>query len=199
MNNPELESILRKAQVPARPEEFWEMFPRQIASRLKRAQAKTVRVGQNWFPRLAWGLATVVCILAAVAIGHWRGRMETEPIASSDILQDTKFVRETLAMFPNQVRAIVRDNHGLNLVLSNDYDVPASPPIYVRVCDGKDCSSCVTFSGQELEIAGQNVTILSDATGGVIVTGKRFAWSSDGKNYAGKNLKIEAKNLGTTL
>jgi len=91
----------------------------------------------------------------------------------------------------------MRDPHGLNLILSNHGDVPASPPIYVRVCDGRSCSSFVTFSGQEVQIAGQKLTVLSDARGEIILEGNRFAWSSDRKNYAEKNLKIEAKTLGS--
>ncbi|MGA9778874.1 MAG: hypothetical protein WBS33_11455 [Verrucomicrobiia bacterium] len=125
--------------------------------------------------------------------------METKTAAENDILQNAKFVQETLAMFPNQVCAIMHDQHGLNLVLSSSGDVPASPPIYVRVCDGKNCSSWVTFSGQEIQIGSQKLTVLSDARGGIIVEGIQFVWSSDGKNYTEKNLEIEAKNLGTTL
>jgi hypothetical protein len=56
----------------------------------------------------------------------------------------------------------------------------------------------VTFSGQELEIAGQKVTVLADAQGGVIVTGSRFAWSSDGPAGTSGGLKIEARTLNST-
>jgi hypothetical protein len=106
-------------------------------------------------------------------------------------------LREVLTLFPNRVRAIVQDEHGVQLVLSDQADVPASTPIYVHICDGKQCSSLVTFSGQELEIAGQKVTILSDAQGGVIVAGTRFAWSSDRPVGASGGLKIEARSLSS--
>lgn len=104
MNNSELDAILKKTRTPEPSGEFWELFPRQIVSRLNRSRAQTVRVGQSWFPRLAWGSATAVCILAAFAIGHWRGQVETKTAAENDILQNAKFVQETLAMFPNQLR-----------------------------------------------------------------------------------------------
>ena len=100
-------------------------------------------------------------------------------------------------MFPNQVRAIVQDEHGLNLVLSENKNVPVSPPIYVRICDGKHCSSLVTFSGQEIQIAGQKMTVLSDSHGGIILMGNDFAWSSREPSYAKSDLKIVAKNLGS--
>jgi hypothetical protein len=193
MNKPELDSILKKARTPERPEEFWAEFPQRITRGLNRERTENFRPKRNWFPRLAWGFATAICILAAFAMGHWRGQVETK--ASTDVLADAKVVRETLAMFPNQVRAIVEDEHGLNLVLSDSSDVPVSPPIYVRICDGKHCSSLVTFSGQEIQIAGQKVTVLSDTQGGIILTGNQFVWSNTDRTYADDRLKIEAKNL----
>jgi hypothetical protein len=193
MNKPELNSILKKARTPQPPEEFWAEFPQQVTRELNRAQTENFRPRRNWFPRLAWGFAAAICILAAFAIGHWRG--QTEPKASTDVLADAKVIRETLAMFPNQVRAIVQDERGINLVLSDRDNVPVSTPIYVRICDGKNCSSLVTFSGQEIQIAGQKLTVLSDPQGGIILTGNQFIWSNTERNFADNRLKIEARNL----
>jgi hypothetical protein len=197
MNNPELDSILKKARMPEPPKEFWAEFPQQVARELSRSRTGNVRLKQNWFPRLAWGFAAAICILAAFAIGHWRGQLEAK--ASADVLANAKVVRETLAMFPNQVRAIVQDEHGLNLVLSDSADVPVSTPIYVRICDGKQCSSLVTFSGQEIQVAGQKMTVLSDAQGGIILVGNDFAWSNREPSYAKNDLKIEAKPLEAVM
>lgn len=199
MNNSELEAILKKARTPERSGDFFEAFPHQVARRLNRAEPQDRPAKGRWFPQLAWGLATVICILAALAIGHWRERVETKTGVSNDILENAKFIRETLAMFPNQVRAIVSDRHGLNLVLSDDGNVPASSPIYVRICDGKNCSSCVTFSGQEIQIAGQKLTVLSDAQGGIILAGNHFLWSSSARVVVDKGLRIEAKDLRLTV
>jgi hypothetical protein len=116
-------------------------------------------------------------------------------VAGKDVLANARLVQETLALFPNRVRAIVQDERGLNVVLSDQENVPASTPIYVRICDGKNCSSLVTFSGQEIQIAGQNLTVLSQPDGGIILEGNKFVWSSSERVYAGKALKIEAKNL----
>ena len=123
--------------------------------------------------------------------------METQTVVPTpDILANAKLVRETLAMFPNQVRAIVEDSHGLHLVLSDNGAVPSSPPLYIHVCDGKNCSSVVTFSGQEIQVAGQKMTVLANTQGGVILMGNDFVWSSDEKNKSDEGLEIEAKNLG---
>ena len=193
MDKSELDSILKKARTPQPTKEFWEEFPQQVVRQLNRVRTGNHRVERNWFPRLAWGFATAICILAAFAIGHWRGRVETE--TSSDVLANAKVVDETLAMFPNRVRAIIQDEHGLQLVLSDQPNVPMSTPLWVKICDGKQCSSLVTFSGQELEIAGQKITILADARGGIILEGSQFVWSSSARNFAPGNLKIEAKRL----
>jgi hypothetical protein len=208
MNQPELESILKKARLPEIPGESLKMFPRQIASRIHRERGSwssslsgrggadgitLKRELQRWFPRLALGFAAALCILAAFVIGHERGRRDAIP--ASDSLANAQLIRETLALFPNQVRAIVQDERGLNLVLSESDDVPVSTPIYVRICDGKHCSSLVTFSGQEIQIAGQKITVLSDASGGIILEGNKLVWSSTSRIYASSNLKIEAKPL----
>lgn len=199
MNRFELDSILKKARWPEPPEAFWEEFPQQVARRFNRKRAENRPLRRSWFPRLAWGVATALCVLIAFAIGHWRGRVEMEVIPPKDVLADAKIVHETLAMFPNRVRAIIEDERGMSLVLSDNDNVPASEALYIRICNGKQCTSVVTFSGQEIQIAGQKVTVLSDAQGGIILEGTGFVWSSGGGNYAEKNLKIEARNLGEVL
>jgi hypothetical protein len=196
MNKSELESIMKKARLPEISAESLEMFPRRIASRIKRNDPP-VHGTRNLSPHLAWAFGLAACVVIAFTIGRWHGRTEIATIPTTDSLTSIKLIRETLAMFPNRVRAIVEDEHGLNLVLSDDADVPVSSPLYVRICDGKNCSSLVTFSGQEIQIAGQKVTVLSDAQGGIILTGNQFVWSNTERTYAGSHLKIEAKNLGS--
>jgi hypothetical protein len=53
----------------------------------------------------------------------------------------------------------------------------------------------VTFSGQEIQVDGQTITVLADARGGIILTGNQFVWSNTERIDAGNPLKIEAKNL----
>jgi hypothetical protein len=53
----------------------------------------------------------------------------------------------------------------------------------------------VTFSGQEIQIAGQKLTVLSDARGGIILAGNQFIWSNTGQIASQNNLKISAKHL----
>lgn len=193
MNKPQLNAILKRARTPEHSEEFWRDFSQRVVRGLNSERTTNFRPSQNVLPRMAWGFATVICIGAAFAIGHWRGQAEAK--ASPDVLANSKLVGETLAMFPNQVRAIVEEDGGLHLVLSDRGDVPVSTSIYVRICDGKHCSSLVTFSGQEIQVAGQEMTVLSDAQGGIILEGNKFVWSSTSRIYVNRNLKIEAKPL----
>jgi len=196
MKKPELDSLLKKARLPEIPEESLEMFPRRIVARLQRNDWP-VRPARRFSPRRAWAFGLVLCLAAAFAIGHWSGRRETKAIVENDSLASLKLIHETLALFPNRVRAIVQDEHGLNLVLSDAADVPASTPLYVHISDGQHNTSLVTFSGQEIQVAGQKLTVLSEADGGIILEGNQFVWSSSEPVYAGRKLKIEAKNLGT--
>jgi hypothetical protein len=195
MNKHELESILKRARLPGISGESLEWFPRRVIAGLKRdVPPRPSAPGHFPFLALAGGLAA--CLLAALASAHWHARTEAERISAGDILASTKLVHEMLAMFPHRVRAIVEDAQGVNLVLSQEENVPPYPLLYVRICDGRHCSSFVTFSGQEIQLAGQKVTALADGQGGIIVTGNQFVWSSAEGIDAGAHLRIEAKNLG---
>ena len=198
MNDSELNRTLKSAEPPPRTDEYWADFPGEVARQLTRPLPPERRA-TNWLPRLAWagGLAAV-CGLIGFVLGHQWGQPETAS-NNGQVLQNEKVIREVMAMFPNRVRAIVQDEHGVQLVLSDQADVPTSPPIYVHICDGRQCSSLVTFSGQELELTGQKVTILSDARGGIILTGNQFVWSSTARNYAQNHLKIEARSLAPVV
>lgn len=194
MKKPELESILKRARLPEISGESLEMFPRQTIARLQRG-APPSYAPRRLAPRLVWAFGLMACIVIAFVIGHWSGRKESGSTAVADSLTSVKLIRETLSLFPNRVRAIVKDERGLNLILSDKPDVPDSVPIYVRISDGEHSSSLVTFSGQEIQIAGQKLTVLSQANGGIILEGSQFLWSDGKPVYAEKQLKIEAKNL----
>lgn len=192
MNKFDLDATLKVAKTPECPANDWKDISREVLAQIRR-EPESPRTNARRFPPLAWGFAGAAACLAIIfATGHWR--CET---SFRDSLQSAQLIRETLAMFPNRIRAIVQDERGLNLILSDSADVPVSPPIYIRICDGKHCASLVTFSGQEIQVAGQKLTVLSDVQGGIILTGNQFVWSSMERTYAGNHLKIEAKNLGT--
>lgn len=198
MNDTELDKILRAAAPPERPEEYWEGFPRQIESRLGRP-SPAPRALRRVAPRFAWAVAiALACVFAGYLIGQRAGR--TNAAAEGDrLLQNRKFIQELTGMFPERVRAIVNDESGVHLVLSEKADVPASAPIWLKVCRGRSCTTVVTFSGQELQIAGQDLTVLTDAENRVILAGERFAWTSSGAASGPSDLKIQARALEFAL
>ena len=198
MNDSELEKKLKAAHTPVLAGDYQADFPRLVLANLRSSPPEKIPAPNSWRPRLAWCFAAALLLVAAFGLGHWRGR---EAVASSTgILENAKVICETLALFPNQVRAIVQDEHGLKLVLAERADVPDSPPLFVHICDGKNCASVVTFSGQEIELAGQKITVLSEAGGGIILEGKEFVWSSSAQTAAHNGLKIEARAIvGGTL
>ena len=193
MNDSDLDGKLKAAQVPARDEDYWESFPRLVSAKLRSAPAARPDES-HWLPRLAWGGGIAfACLVVGFIIGHWQGQSQRNDAYA--LLQNEKVLREVWALFPNRVRAVIQNERGLQLVLSDQPDVPASTPIWVKICDGKQCASLVTFSGQELDIAGRKITVLADAQGGIILEGSRFVWSDSTRDIAPGNLKIEARRL----
>ncbi|MGA2870488.1 MAG: hypothetical protein ABSF34_15180 [Verrucomicrobiota bacterium] len=198
MTDSELDQKLAAARPPKLEPDYAADFSRTVLTRLRSASTPKVLAEHHWLPRFAWGAGfALVFLLAGFALGHWRGKTETTAAPANDLLSNVKLINETLAMFPNRVRAIIQNEQGTQLVLADQPDVPDSPPLFVKICDGKHCSSLVTFSGQDLEVAGQKITVLSDANGGIILEGSQFVWSSTGPNRLQNGLKIEAKSLAS--
>jgi hypothetical protein len=198
MNDAELNRILKSVEPPHRPKEYWDEFPNDMSRQLNRPLPRERRQ-TNWLPRLAWaGSFAAICVLTGILIGHHLGQTKLAD-ANGQSLQNEKLIREVMAMFPNRVRAILKDEAGLHLVLADDADVPASTPLWVKICQGAQCTTLVTFSGQEVDVAGQKMTVLADAEDGVILVGDRFAWASDETNGNVQDLKIQAKPLQIAL
>jgi hypothetical protein len=161
--------------------------PRQYRSRLA-----------DWFAdnrwTVGWGIAVSVCVVMLAVIFHRKA--ESKRASVPNVLENAEFLRQTLAMFPNRVRAIMRDERGLRLVLSDVEEIPASTPCYLRVCDGRHCLSVVTFSGQDIQLDGQKISVLADPRGKMILIGKNLLWSDTDRIYPNSGWNIEARNLG---
>jgi len=196
MNDPELNRLLKSSKAPRPPKGYWEEFPDRVERGLRRP-AREERPRNAWIPRLAWGLSLAsICL----AVGFLIGRQGGSPgVASNGLLRNEALLRETMAMFPNRVRAIVEDASGLNLVLSDEADVPVSEPLWLKIRSGGQTETLVTFSGQEIEVAGRKLTVLSDAQGGVLLVGDRFYWTTADSGSAGADLMIQAEVLSYRL
>lgn len=197
MNDSDLEKVLKAGPAPDRAPEFWEDFPRRVTGKIHwRAQREGTRgvASRHRWSGLVWGLSVgTACLLLGIALGNWRG---AKP--ANALLQNEKLVREVLAMFPNQVQAIIQDENGLRLALADEANVPQSQPLWLKVCNGERCRSILTFSGQTVQIAGERVEVLADARGGVMLVGDNFVWSSATAERKGQ-LRIQAQPLRVLL
>jgi hypothetical protein len=193
MNNAELDRLLKSARVPERDEDYWNDFPRRVLAEARRSPPQQETRAPRWGLRFAWGLGlATACVVLGFVLGQRQGG-ETA-MAENGLLQNRKVIEEIIAMFPNRVRAVVNDEAGMRILLA-DADLPASTPLWVKVCKGDHCTTLVTFSGQELMVGRQKLTVLEDAKDGVILVGDRFVWASDQPNETPNNLRIQAKPL----
>jgi hypothetical protein len=103
--------------------------------------------------------------------------------------------REVTALFPNQLEAIVFDQQGSHVVLSERADQPIASPIYVKLCDGKQCKRFITFSGQQIKVNGESFDVLIDRQGEVLLVGDAKIWNSSRKTGALGSYKVFAKPL----
>ena len=192
MNDTELSQLLKSAKVPERGPDHWAEFPDRVSAALRATRASQAGPPRLW-PKLAWGFSLAgTCVLIGFVIGHWRDVRE-----ANGLLRNGKLVREVVAMFPNQVQAIIQDENGLRLSLAETPNVPQSQPLWINICDGKNCRSIVTFSGQTVQIDGHRVEALADASGGVMLVGEHFFWSA-GDRTPGR-LRINAQQLNQVL
>lgn len=196
MNDPELNRLLKSSKAPRPPKGYWEEFPERVERGL-RQPVREKQPRSTWLPRLAWGLSLAsICLVVGFFIGRQGGSPE---VATNGLLRNEAMLRETVALFPNRVRAIVEDAGGLSLVLSDAADVPVSEPLWLKIRSGGRTETLVTFSGQEIEVAGRKLTVLSDAQGGVLLVGDRFYWTTADPGSAGADLTIQAEVLSYRL
>ncbi len=208
MNNSELNRLLKSASVPEPPQDYWEQFPGRVTDEVRRRRASKSKGVPHSAPaswsaavlcRFRWALGTAITaalVLAAALLIHSRGK---PGVAGSDAFAEAqKCFREIEPLFPNQIKAIVFDQQGAELVLADDPTVPTSTPLYLKVCGPNGCRRFVTFSGQQIRVNGDLCDVLLDREGNILVVGRQFAWSSS--NPAGKATpyQIEARPLGTT-
>jgi hypothetical protein len=216
MTDHELDTMLKSVPVPERPADYWERFPKRVLAKLhwrqggaeaaSRTDAPARGIGwgrqlrtlatapqlRRVLPALALGTAAV-CVLLGFALGFRQGQRfaVTEP----QLAQARKCFQEIEGLFPNQVRAIVFDQQRSRLVLSEQADVPTSPPLYVKISGPHGCLSYVTFSGQQIRINGDVFDVLVDRQGDVLLVGRNLVWSSGAGTAQAGAYRITAKPL----
>lgn len=219
MKDEELTRILKGAPVPERTPEYWEQFPNrvlaQIHSRSPEApvsQPAASRAGRHpvssetgatpWrflSPKAAFALVlglVALCLGLGFTLGFWKGRhLATDEAQLADA---RTYFNEIEPLFPGQLRAIVFDQQGTHLVLSERPDVPPSPPLYIEITGPKGCQRFVTFSGQQIRVNGDVCEVLQDRQGHILLVGRHLLWSGASPTTKSGPYQIEARPLETT-
>jgi hypothetical protein len=193
MTNAELDKLLKSAPTPERDAEYWDDFPGRVTRQLNPVRSPGFsRLGPHPTRRWAWGLGlAAACAVAGFLLGSWRTRVAAEERQWAAM---QTYFREISAMFPNQLQAIVIDERGPRLVLSEQPDVPTSEPLFVRICRAQGCQSFITFSGQQIQVNGERYEVLSDARGHVLLVGQKLVWSSAEPSAGRLPYRIQARS-----
>jgi hypothetical protein len=109
MTDFDLESKLRSVPVPERSPEYWGDFPAQVRAGLRHTPVEFAARHAR-LPRLAWGgsiaLACVMFCLCAWPAIH-------------GLTQNQKAFRRELAQFPNHLRVLMQDDHGMHYLIAD--------------------------------------------------------------------------------
>lgn len=109
MTDFELESKLKSALLPERRPEYWDSFPAQVRAGLSRAPIEYARQHSR-LPRLAWGMAfAMVCLI--FGLSAWP--------AFHGFLRNEQMFRRELAQFPDHLRVLMQDEHGLHYLVAD--------------------------------------------------------------------------------
>jgi hypothetical protein len=147
-------------------------------------------------PAFALGVAAV-CLTLGFALGLWK--RHASPGSDAQFAEARKYYQEIQGLFPHQLQAIVFDPQGAHLVLAQKADVPASPPLYLKICGPGGCQRFVTFSGQQIRFNGEVCDVLSDHEGNVLVVGRQSLWASTPTGARSGPYQVEARVLENLL
>jgi hypothetical protein len=108
MNDSELQAKLNAVRAPEKTEEYWENFPAQVRSQLRRPMAME-QSQTRWMPRWSWssGLATA-CVVLVLSL--WP--------AFQAIVKDERALQRDAARFPHQLHLLIADEHGMQYLVS---------------------------------------------------------------------------------
>lgn len=151
---------LRQAVAPSRSPGYWEAFPRRVLARLDEPHPATT----GWLRRWALAASLAAAVAAAGILLIRQPSQATENLA--------KVYKEVAEVFPEQVAAIVADDTGVRLVLTDRPRSRTSPPLLVSACKPTGRRSIVTFSGEQVPVNGDTWDVLLDGEGRVIVAGR---------------------------
>jgi hypothetical protein len=170
------------------------------AAILESARARMAGIRANRrFPIAAWllwPLAAAACFLVAwLTLGQPTPIAPSRPALAKEEDAASIILREFSALYPNQIKAIIRSGTGIQLELADQPGPERGKPLVLKVCDPHGCEEIITFSGQSIEIAGRSVTVRAENGNRVILDGDEFLWSSDFNGNPAPGIHIESRRL----
>jgi len=194
-----VEDLLRQAQVPDPGAEYWAQFPQELHRRLAAAAADLPPRARNrqWLPG-AWALAAAAAcgLIAGFMLWHQPSApslTDSAPSYSSAELKDGQALSHYLPLYHGRLQAIEQEGSHLRLVLSKEKNVPASLPVWVELDDGQQRRTLDIFSGQNFRIGAEQVEVLANPDGEVMLIGRDFIWSNRDAAPPGSGVHVQAQ------
>jgi hypothetical protein len=201
MNNRELDQLLRTTAPPERADAYWEEFPESVVRRIRVEPVRNETGARREFSALSkwstWlGLAGATAVVAFFVASEFRQRSQPD----KQLLALRTCYRQTADLFPRQLEAVILDADGPQLQLSDTPDVPASPPLFVRICPPSSrCTTVVSFSGRTIHVSGEEFEILANGAGEIFLMTKKGVWSSGESPVKGGGWRFESGWLERSL
>ncbi len=207
MNSSELDQLLKSAAVPERPASYWDQFPKRVMAKTHwvartETTATSAEPGPYWLrPRFRIAVVGLGLVMAGLLLGYIFGLRHGHNLAITDLqmAEARKYYQEVQTLFPGQVQAIVFGRQGVQLVLADKPNIPASSPLYVRICGPKGCQDFVTFSGQQIRLNGDVCEVLLDQQNNVLLVGPQWVLSTAQPPAKHALYQVAARSLEATL
>jgi hypothetical protein len=115
MKHFDLDTELKSAQIPERGEDYWEFFPRRVASQLRSTESQPVERKLRLHP-LAWGGGAAFASLALILT---LGFSSAPRVISCAMLHNKQEIRTTLNQFSEHVENLMQNDHGMEWLLAD--------------------------------------------------------------------------------
>lgn len=121
--------------------------------------------------------SAAACVAFAVFLST-REKPAANPVVTGKPEQDAASIilHEVSAVFPGQIKSILRDASGLTLTLADTPSNDQGPAVVLEIERGGETREIITFSGQTVEILGHQVTIHTSEDGNVQLKGHGIDW-----------------------
>jgi hypothetical protein len=115
MKDFDLESKVKAVRVPERDKDYWEAFPQQVLTELRRAPVEQP-AQRAFMPGLLWaGRVALACLMLGFCL--WQSRMPGT--LSHALRKDEQELRQSVARFHNNLGRLMQDEHGLHKLIED--------------------------------------------------------------------------------